>query len=231
MRPVLRRRFHPGELARDRPTPIDRYLGRDDHARTGHWTPAPRETVLAGIEVELIVTGIPTKTIEPRKGATTIWHVLWVGDDASGTVTVDGHTWPVAPGDSIVAPPESSLRADGGQLAVAIAVPGADASLAPPTHGDERFHGYNRQTICCRVGEIRLCRWKLTQPLDLAEHHPAPALVLALARDSVVRTATSIDRLAQGELAAVDPAARPVVTPDGLSYLLTIDRAWPAGRP
>lgn len=226
--PALRRlRFHPDALAADGRTLIDRYLGRDDHARRGAWASAPKATGLSGIDVALLDTDETAGEIATRDDAATVWHVLWVREAAPATVTIAGdatRTWSIAPGDSMIVPPGASLRTGGGQLAVAVALPGRDASLAPPTHGEERFFGYNRQTVCCRVGDVRVCRWKLTQPLALAEHHPAPALVLALARTSVIRTRWTIDTLAQGELALIDPAANPIVTPDGLSYLLTIDR-------
>jgi hypothetical protein len=107
---------------------------------------------------------------------------------------------------------------------VAITVPGTTTVPAPPTHGTEHFFGYNRQTLAFEVGGVRVCRWKLTQPLALVEYYPAPVAMMALARTLVIRTATTVDRLAQGQLAIVDPTANPIVTPDGLAYLLTIDR-------
>lgn len=223
MRALRRLQFQSEEVAPGGPTRIDRYLDRDDHARRGRWRAAPDDSGLADMEVSLIDTTGSAGRIVTRDGAVTIWHVLWARHD-DGAVSVGSDTWPVAPGDSVVAPPGVSLRTGGDQLAIAIAVPGADATVAPPTHGEERYFGHNRRTICCRAGDVRLCRWKLTQQLALAEHHPTPTLVLALARDSVIRTATEIDRLAQGQLALVDPAANPIATPDGLSYLLTIDR-------
>jgi hypothetical protein len=225
MRAVSRLAFQPAARVPARPTLIDRYLSRDDHARHGRWAAAPAATGLAGVRLALHDTGGKPATIETPPDAATIWHVLWVRDEARSRVVVGDATWPVAPGDSVVVPPGMPLRVEGRQLAVAIEVPGAVPPLEPPTHGEERFFGYNRQTVCCRAGDIRLCRWKLTQPLALARHHPEPTLVLALARDSVMRTASTVDRLRQGELAVPDPAA--IVTPDGLSYLLAIDRDAP----
>lgn len=229
MRGVHRLRFEPETHAPDRPTPIDRYLGRDDHAILGRWAPAPATSGLGGIELALRDTGGPVAEIEARDDAATIWHVLWVRDETASRLSAGGAAWGIVPGDSVVVPPGATLRLEGRQLAVEIAVPGAGATAGPPTHGEDRFVGYNRQTTCCRAGDIRLSRWKLTQPLGLAEHHPAPALILALARSSVIRTANAIDQLVQGDLAVLDPAADPTVTPDGLSYLLTIDRDPRAG--
>jgi hypothetical protein len=231
MRAVEPLRFAPDAIASGRMTRIDRYLDRADHARRGSWAPAPASTGLAGIDLALIDTTATAGEVPSRPDAATVWHVLWARPEGGGSVTIgagDAAAWPIAPGDSVVAPPGMPLQAGGGQLAIALALPGRDALLAPPTHGSERYFGYNRLTTCCEIGDVRVCRWKLTQPLALAEHHPSPALVLALARTSVVRTASTIDILAQGELALVDPAADPVVTPDGLSYLLTIDRVEPA---
>jgi hypothetical protein len=222
MRAVQRIPFRPEPPQAPRATPIDRYLGRDDRTRRGHWTPG--DGSLARLGISLIDTTGTTAGIPARDDAACIWHVLWVRHEADARISVGADTWPIAPGDSVIVPPGSSSGATGGQLAVAIAVPDAGAATTPPTHGTERFFGFNRRTVCCRVGEVRLCRWKLTRPLALAEHHPESVLVLALARDAVIRTGTTIDRLAQGELALVDPAAGPVVTPDGLAYLLTIDR-------
>ncbi len=229
MRAVHRLRFAPDPASTTRETRIDRYLGRTDHARRGRWASAQDSTGLGNITISLIETSAAAGTIAPLGDAATIWHVLWVRDEDASLVTIAGDTWPIAPGDSVIAPPGEAIVADGGQLAIAINVPHADATVTPPTHGEERFFGYNRQTICCRAGDIRLCRWKLTQPLALADHHPDPVLTLALARDSTIRTSTTIDRLRQGELAVIDPTANPIVTPGGLSYLLTLDRE-PSGR-
>ncbi len=224
MRAVHRLRFEPATRAPNRPTPIDRYLGREDHAVHGRWAAAPATSGLGGIELALRDTGGPLSEIEARDDAATIWHVLWVRDEAASRASVGDGAWAIVPGDSVVVPPGATLRLEGRQLAVEIAVPGAEAPIEPPTHGEDRFVGYNRQTTCCRAGQLRLCRWKLTQPLALAQHHPAPALVLALARNSTIRTTTGIDYLVQGDLALIDPGADLTVTPDGLSYLLTIDR-------
>jgi hypothetical protein len=223
MRAVHRLRFEPATHATDQPTPIDRYLGREDHAIHGRWAPAPT-TGLGDIELALRDTGGPTSEIESRDDAATIWHVLWVRNETASRVSVGDATWAIAPGDSMLVPPGATRRLEGRQLAFEIAVPGAEAPTEPPTHGEDHFVGYNRKTTCCRAGQLRLCRWKLTQPLALAAHHPAPTLVLALARNSIIRTTTEIDHLVQGDLALIDPAADPIVTPDGLSYLLTIDR-------
>ncbi len=220
MRTIRRFRFEPSALAGG-PTLIDRYLGRDDHARRGRWVGPPLDGV---IEVALHDTCASTATIDTRDTVATIWHVLWVRDDAAASVAIGEDAWPIAPGDTVVVPPGEALYLEGRQLAVKIAIPGVETHPEPPTHGLERFAGYNRQTIYRQAGAIRLCRWKLTQPLALAAHHPGPVLTLALARDSTIRTSTAIDRLRQGELALIDPATNPTVAPDGLSYLLTIDR-------
>ena len=223
MRSVQRLRFQPAAHL-PRVTRIDRYLNRDDHASGGSWATAPTWTELDSVEVSLVDTSSTTGELAPQDDAAMIWHVLWVRDERASRVTVDGSTWPIVPGDSIAVPPGTPLQAEAGQLAIAVSVPGSGATIAPPTHGEERFFGYNRQTVCRRVGGIRLCRWKLTQPLTLAEHHPRPVLTLGLARSSTIRTSAAIDWLGQGELVAIDPTAEPIITGDGLSYLLTIDR-------
>lgn len=223
MRSVQRLRFQPAAHL-PRVTRIDRYLNRDDHASGGSWATAPAWTELDSVEISLVDTSSTTGELAPRDDAAMLWHVLWVRDERASRVTVDGSTWPIVPGDSIAVPPGTPLQAEAGQLAIAVSVPGSGAPIAPPTHGEERFFGYNRQTVCCRVGGIRLCRWKLTQPLTLAEHHPRPLLTLGLARSSTIRTSAAIDWLGQGELVAIDPTTDPIITGDGLSYLLTIDR-------
>ena len=185
MRAVQRLRFQPAAHL-PRVTRIDRYLNRDDHASGGSWATAPAWTELDSVEISLVDTSSTTGELAPQDDAAMIWHVLWVRDERASRVTVDGSTWPIVPGDSIAVPPGTPLQAEAGQLAIAVSVPGSGATIAPPTHGEERFFGYNRQTVCRRVGGIRLCRWKLTQPLTLAEHHPRPVLTLGLARSSLM---------------------------------------------
>jgi hypothetical protein len=220
------RRLTPGVGARDPDaieTLIDRYLGASDRARVVAWPPQ----ALPGIALTLVDTTNEPAVHPPCDTTPFLWHVLWARDEGAASVTIssdDGdRAWPIAPGDTVPVPAGSRLRADGGQLGLAISVPDGNVTPAPPTHGAERFFGYNRRTVSFETGAARLCRWKLTQPLALAAHHTTPLVVMALARSIVVRTATSIDWLTQGDVATIDPSTDPIVSPDGLAYLFTIE--------
>lgn len=219
IRPVVKLR--PEVMEPGRSTLVDRYLGEPQHAWRLRLASAPPESPLEGVDVELIDT---TDHPQVRTEHATLWHLLWVRDEAAGGVTIDDHSWPIAPGDTAPVPAGAPLIADGGQLGLAIRVRDATAAITPPTHGTDRFFGHNRQTLASTLGDIRLCRWKLTQPLALAEHYAYPVLMTALARSVVIRTESMVDQLRQGEIARIDPTTEPVVTPDGLAYLLTIDR-------
>ncbi len=177
------------------------------------------------LEIALIDTTDRTEQLTFPGGAV-MWHVLWMRDEANATATVGTaqQRWPIAPGDTVGVPQGSSLTATGGQLAVAVRVADQDVEPAPPTHGEEHYVGYNRLTEAFQIGNIRLRRWKLTQPLALADHYTSPVTMLALARPMVIRTAGTVNRLAQGDAASIDPATNPIAMPDGLGYLLTLDR-------
>lgn len=199
---------------------IDRYAGRADHATVLRYASPD------GHRHDMVLLD-STERAEPLTfpNGAAMWHVLWVRDEANATVIVGTgqRRWSIAPGDTIGVPRGATLTATGGQLAVAVAVAGQNIEIAPPTHGTERYVGYNRLTEAFRIGTIRLRRWKLTEPLALADHYAAPATVLALARPMVIRAAGVVDRLTQGEAALIDPVTAPIAMPDGLGYLLTID--------
>ncbi len=212
----------------DRDTLIDRYLGRDDHATHMVWRVGPDSPDRRGIDLALIDT--TRRTSIPATGASgTLWHVLWAGRENTASVEIrtdiERHEWPIAPGDTVPVPAGGGLVATGDQLAIAISTPGLDPELAPPAHGTDRFHGHNRETVAFAQGGLRVARWKLTQPLPLADHVASPIVVVALARSVVVQSGSEIEMLTQGEAAMVDPAARPIIAPDGLGYLLMVEPA------
>jgi hypothetical protein len=223
-------RLHPDPIddgGSQAPTLIDRYLGASGHSARVRFTDIPRHSPLASVTVEMIDTMNRPDPIATDLRAAALWHVLWIHDERGATVTIHGdtgRTWPVVPGDTVSVPGSMTLTTSGGQLGLAIRIDGATAPISPPTHGTERFFGHNRRTIAFQLDNVRVCRWKLTQSLDLAEYTATPVLVMALARSVIVRTHTSIDQLGQGDIAIVDTSARPILTPDGLAYLLTIDQ-------
>ena len=207
-------------------TLVDRYLGRSGHGRRAAFAGIPDDHPLSHVGLELIDTSVDFSVRFPERSMV-LWHVLWVRDEPDATVTIsstgESHTWPIAPGDSVPVPRDATLLAAGGQLGLAIAMPDTDIASMPPTHGRDRFFGHNRQTTSYRTTGLRVTRWKLTQPLALGAHVDGPCLVMALARDAVIRASASIDRLTQGDVAVIDPAADPVILPDGLAYLLTVE--------
>jgi hypothetical protein len=213
---------------------IDRYLDAQGHTSWVRFAAIPRRSPLAVVTVEMIDTTRHPGPIAADQQAALMWHVLWVHDESVATVSVLGAkneepTWPVAPGDTVPVPPSMALSTAGGQLGLVIRVQGTTAVISPPTHGTERFFGHNRQTIAFELGDIRVCRWKLTQSLDLTEHAATPVMVMALARSIIVRTRGSIDQLRQGDLVIIDPSAVPTLAPDGLAYVLTIERLGHTG--
>ena len=231
-RPLHRLRISPAPLtgAQSRSL-IDRYLGTSFGTERISYTGIPNEQRWADIRLQLIDTSDDTDRIIGQDRAA-IWHVLWMRDEAAAAVTIassdQNDTWPIAPGDSVYVPSSASFTATGGQLALLVstsAVRSQEPVTGSPTHGTDRFFGHNRHTESLVAGGLRISRWKLTQPLAFADHYQSSCIIVALARNATVRTASTIDQVNQGQAALIDPATSPIVTPDGLAYLLTIEIA------
>lgn len=233
-RPLQRLRIEPDALTREQDgSLIDRYLGTSFGSGQIAYVGIPSDHPLAGVQLHLIDTSYTAAPAIDQVRAT-IWHVLWVRDENSATVSISSphqeETWRIAPGDSILVPAAASFATDGGQLALAITIPEGnplESRADPPTHGTDQFFGYNRHTAALMAGGLKVSRWKLTQPLAFADHYRSRCIVVALARNVTVRTTSTIDLLNQGQAALIDPMADPIISPDGLAYLLTIEAAPP----
>ena len=228
-RPLQRLRMEPDASTREQDgSLIDRYLGTSFGSGRITYVGIPLDHPLAGVQLHLIDTSY-TAAPAIDQARTMIWHVLWVRDEDSATVSISSsqqeRAWRIAPGDSIFVPADASFATDGGQLALAITIPEGnplESRVDPPTHGTDQFFGYNRQTTALMAGGLKVSRWKLTQPLAFADHYRSRCIVVALARNVTVRTTSTIDLLNQGQAALVDPMTDPIISPDGLAYLLTI---------
>lgn len=227
-RSVRRFRMTPvGHNEQQERTLIDRYLGWSSSARKVEYS-----GVSAGLGPNATVHLVDTSNSDGSGFTTrrpTLWHVLWIHDEASATATISSveqhDTWPIAPGDSVYVPFSATLQFTGNQLALAIAAPEDSARgflAGPPTHGIDRFFGHNRRTTSFLFGGLDVSRWKITEPLSLAEHLQEPSIVITLAGKPVVRTPSAIETLPQGRAALIRPDVDPVIAPDGLAYLLVV---------
>lgn len=214
---------------RSDPTLIDRYAGRDDHATCLRYIVPNKVQPNPSPDIMLVDTSLDREVL-PRLASTggSIWHVIWVGNEADATATIDASAdksiWPIAPGDSLRVPASADLRASGSQLGILITTSKEDTSLAlsSPTHGVDDFQGHNRRTTYPMLGDIATHRWKITQPLDLSRHHDRPVIVFSLAGDPAIASPTESLTLRRGQAVIVDPDQSITVYPSGLAYIYTI---------
>ncbi|MDQ3525254.1 MAG: hypothetical protein M3451_09400, partial [Chloroflexota bacterium] len=121
-------------------TLIDRFAGRDNHATCLRYL-VPEEVRQSPSPGIMLADTSLNKDVLPRltPDGGSIWHVIWVQDEANTTATVETvsgtSTWPIAPGDSLRVPAGANLRPTGGQLGILISRSGQETSteLPPPT--------------------------------------------------------------------------------------------------
>ncbi|MBA2290595.1 MAG: hypothetical protein H0V98_09480 [Chloroflexia bacterium] len=210
-------------------TLIDRYTGRDDHATCLRYVFPEQVHQSPNPGIMLVDTSMDEHVLSRLTSIdASIWHVVWVRDEAKATATIDASEgtsmWPIAPGDSIRVPSGAGLQITGGQLGVLITVPTPHAplALASPAHGVDDFHEHNRRTTYPTLDSTATHRRKITQPLDLSRHHDNPVIVFSLAGDLAIATPTESLTLRRGE-AVIAKTDRPVtIYPAGLSYVYTI---------
>lgn len=167
-----------------------------------------------------------------RIGAT-VFHVLWCKDEPNAFVRagLDAAGKPVqhriGPGDTIYVPPGCPIAIGPGILGYEISSPvdGVDVGSAPsspaPTHGLERFEGYNRRTVCAAGPTIVLERWKLTQPHFLSWPEERSLFVTNLVRPMAIVWDGGSDLIGRAESRLLPPGLRSsTYIPDGLGYLL-----------
>lgn len=167
-----------------------------------------------------------------RSGAAA-FHVLWCIDESNAFVRVgqenDGipAKWRISPGDTIYVPPCRPLAIGPGILGyevssrVASTHPRADLSPTRPTHGLERFEGYNRRTVCAAGPDLVLERWKVTQSLPLTVSAGQPLFVTNLVEPVAIVWHGGSDLIGRAESRLLPPGLGTCTfIPDGLGYLL-----------
>jgi hypothetical protein len=151
-------------------------------------------------------------------------HLLWARDEANAWIDVGGKgALPVAPGDTLTLASGTPFRVGPGLLLAEIGGPLASAprpgAVVGPTHGIERFDGYNRQTLCASTPDFSLERWKVTQPLALR----GDAAIVNLVQPMALSWPGGTDLLRRGELRVIPSLLdRVTLYPDGLGYALVI---------
>ena len=161
-------------------------------------------------------------------------HLLWAMNDDHAHLVIDGRTIPIAPGDMITIPSATSWSAASGMILCEISSPantgeraGDRLVLSSPTHGEERFHGYNRQTTYPSPPGLAIERWKITQPLTLPDAE-APYAVIDLTDPLAMVWRGGTDLIGRGECRIILPGIGPVtLLPNGLGYALIIRQPYP----
>jgi len=173
--------------------------------------------------------GRPTLT----RSSATAFHALWCSDEPSAYVCMRmndaGHLVRrrIAPGDTIYVPPFHPLAIGPGILGYEVSSlatatrPAADLPQPLPTHGLERFEGYNRRTVCAAGPNLVLERWKVTQPLILSRLAGRSRFVTNLVEPMAIVWRGGSDLIGRAESRLL-PAGMTSCTfiPDGLGYLL-----------
>lgn len=167
-----------------------------------------------------------------RRGASA-FHCLWCRDERNATVRIGPgrggapahHA--IAPGDTVYLPSRRSFAIGPGILGYEVwstvesEQADTDASCFPPTHGLERFEGYNRRTVCAGGLGFALERWKVTQPLPLPVAPGQPLFVTNLVEPMAIVWRGGSDLIDRAESRLLPPGLGTCTFfPDGLGYLL-----------
>ena len=156
-------------------------------------------------------------------------HVLWARDDAAASINLAGRAVAIAPGDTMMLPAGLEWSATPGMILCEIAGSVSDRagdgmSLIAPTHGEEMFHGYNRQTVYPAPRGLAIERWKITQPLDLPESATTFAIIDLITPLAMIWSGGT-DLIGRGECRIIPPRTGPItLLPDGLGYALLVRR-------
>lgn len=167
-----------------------------------------------------------------RPGAAA-FHCLWCRDEQSAIVRVgrerDGEPdeYPISPGNTLYVPSGQPFAIGTGILGYEVwstverEQADTDASCFPPTHGLERFEGYNRRTVCAAGPGFALERWKVTQPLPLPVAAGRPLFVTNIVEPMAIvwRGGSDLIGRAESRLLPADLGSCTFI-PDGLGYLL-----------
>lgn len=175
-----------------------------------------------GLRITLRDTG-PEGTQIGEMDRHTAVHLLWALNDASATIHVADHTIPIAPGDTLLLPAGIAWRASSGLILCEVAGREATgAEITGPTHGDETFHGYNRQTRYPSPPGLAIERWKLTAPLSLPDS-ATPYTVMDLLDPLALVWSGGTDLVGRGECRLIQPGTGSItLIPNGLGYALIV---------
>jgi hypothetical protein len=165
----------------------------------------------------------------------TALHVLWAKDDDAAALHIASREIAIAPGDTITLPVGIEWSAAPGMILCEIA--GADVaasrtaggiSMVAPTHGEETFHGYNRQTTYPSPPGLEIERWKITHPLVLPDAKFSWAVVDLTAPLAMIWPGGT-DLIGRGECRVIPPGTGPItLLPDGLGYALIVRQTFQA---
>lgn len=161
------------------------------------------------------------------------FHVLWCRDEAHASVRIgqdddgDRATQRISPGDTIYVPAGQLLAVGPGILGYEVSSRRSrhraetDHLHPAPTHGLERFEGYNRCTVCAAGPDLALERWKVTQPLLLMISAGQPLFVSNLVEPMAIVWHGGSDLIGRAESRFLPPGLGACTfIPDGLGYLL-----------
>lgn len=173
-------------------------------------------------------TGSPVATINRE----TALHVLWALDDESALVHIEEREIRIAPGDTMLLPTGTPWRASPRMILCEVAGSRFDEpsesdrpSIIDPTHGQETFHPYNRQTTYPSPHGLEIERWKITQPLLLPDS-PSSYVIVDLVDPLALMWPGGTDLIGRGESRVILPCTGAVtLIPDGLGYALIVRHA------
>lgn len=202
----------------------------------------PNEPISAVVEIDnpqlmplrsAFIDATGGRPAQTRFGATA-FHALWCHDEPNAFVGFEGEDdegpivqHRISPGDSVYVPAGCPFALGPGILGyevTSIAAAGSSPSsraASVPTHGLERFEGYNRRTVCAAGPDLVLERWKVTQPLPLHWPMDRALLVTNLVEPMAIVWHGGSDLIDRAESRLL-PAGLQSCTfiPDGLGYLL-----------
>ena len=178
-------------------------------------------------------TGPGGTAISTTSRATAI-HVLWARDDNAAAIRIHDRELAIAPGDTINLPSDISWSATSGLILCEIAGSATPSEIRSggmdtieATHGQETFHGYNRQTTYPSPPGLAIERWKITQPLPLPDA-PEPYVIIDLIDPLALMWQGGTDLIGRGECRLIPPGTGPItLLPDGLGYALVVRQRNP----
>lgn len=209
-------------------SPIPRFVRRSGHTHLIHRLIRPdvdpetqRIDLITTTTFRLSLLDSGTVPVEQAAEGDTTLHVLWQSHEPDAWITISGERFPILPGDSVGIPAGDSWRLSPDQLVISITRRSSSMVMPiEPLHGADRFDGHNRETTPAGMG---LARWKLTEPLSLA-NTAADQILVSLYADLAIQYDGGVVMLRQGEASVIRPGTGHItLVPNGLTYVLVID--------